>query len=291
MFSPICVRRLSRAAGLLSVATVSLVICGVACGQAAGAPFTKTDALTILKIDPPNWYATLPKPMLLVQGTGLQAATFSLSDASLRIEKTVPSDNGHYAQLWLSASPAAPETVTLTAHLGLAHAEAPYTFLARRPATDGFAGFSSRDVMYLIMTDRFADGDASNDGPEAHDAATSTAAAAERARPRGWHGGDLRGIAQHLDYLQQLGITTIWTTPVYENHAAGSYHGYGATDLYAVRRALRFARRPQEPRCLTPCARHEARARHRAQPHRPHAPLGYRRARAGLVPRYRRASS
>ena len=75
------------------------------------------------------------------------------------------------------------------------------------------------------MTDRFADGDASNDGPD-H--------AAELVTPRGWHGGDFRGITQHLEYLQQLGITTIWITPVVENHEAHSYHGYGATNLYRV---------------------------------------------------------
>ena len=177
----------------------------------------------------------MPKPMLLVQGTGLAGVSFSLSDAKLRIDKTVVSENGHWAQLWLSASPAKPETVTLRASLGAAHTELPYTFVARRTASGGFAGFSPRDVMYLIMTDRFADGDLSNDGPDAHNSADSAAAAAERAKPRGWHGGDLRGIAQHLDYLQELGVTAVWTTPVYRNHnEPDSYHGYGATDLYSV---------------------------------------------------------
>src|SRR6185437_12134542 len=89
-------------------------------------------------------------------------------------------------------------------------------------------------VMYLIMTDRFADGDLKNDGPHAEDAAASPAAAAERAKPRGWHGGDYRGIEQHLDYLQQLGVTVVWVTPPYENVGAESYHGYHATDMYRV---------------------------------------------------------
>jgi glycosidase len=81
--------------------------------------------------------------------------------------------------------------------------------------------------MYLIMTDRFADGDLTNDGTPAEHAA-------ELAKPRGWHGGDLQGIQQHIDYLQNLGITTVWITPVYQNHGAQSYHGYGATDMYSV---------------------------------------------------------
>ena len=229
MFSSLCDRWLP------SVATLSLVLCGVTYAQTVGASSGKTDVLAILKVDPPNWYATLPKPMLLVQGTGLHDATFSLSDGSLHIEKIVPSANGHYAQLWLSASPATPETITLTAHFGGASVEAPYTFAPRKPATAGFAGFSSRDLLYLIMTDRFADGDSTNDGPSADRPAASPEAAAERARPHGWHGGDLRGISAHLDYLQQLGVTAVWPTPVYRNHdEPDSYHGYGATDLYAV---------------------------------------------------------
>jgi neopullulanase len=63
--------------------------------------------------------------------------------------------------------------------------------------------------MYLIMTDRFADGNTANDE-----------GATERSLSRGWHGGDLQGITEHLDYLQRLGITTVWITPVYQEHEA-----------------------------------------------------------------------
>jgi len=190
--------------------------------------------LKLLKADPPNWWAAMPKAMLLVRGEGLNDAKFSLSDAQLRVEKTVVSENGHWAQLWLSASPVKPETVTLRAKRTGSTAEMQYTFAARRSPNDGRSGLSSRDVLYLIMTDRFVDGDTSNDGSEAKSSASSENALAERAKPRGWHGGDLRGISQHLDYLQQLGVSAVWTTPVYENHEPESYHGYGATDLYRV---------------------------------------------------------
>jgi neopullulanase len=192
----------------------------------------QAETLRITSIDPPNWYAQLPKPMLLVHGQGLKEATFTLSDTALSIEKTVTSQNGHYAQLWLSASPSQPETIEIRVQRGADHLDARYSFAARR--FDGMAGFSSSDVLYLIMTDRFADGDLSNDGPEANLNAVAPDALSERAKPRGWHGGDLRGILQHLNYLQQLGVTALWITPVYENHEAESYHGYGATNLYRV---------------------------------------------------------
>ncbi len=216
-------------ARLAKNAMLSMLLCGLAAhaqNEAAG--------LKLLKVDPPNWWAAMPRPMLLVRGEGLREAQFSLSDRALRLDKVVTSHNGHWAQLWLSASPAKPEVVTLRAKRAETTAEMRYTFAARRPSNEGFAGFSSRDVLYLIMTDRFADGDTTNDGPEAKSSSSSSDALAERAKPRGWHGGDLRGISQHLDYLKQLGVTAVWTTPVYENHEAESYHGYGATDLYRV---------------------------------------------------------
>lgn len=180
---------------------------------------------SIRKIDPPDWWAGMPAPMLLIYGENLTGAQFSLSDNSLHIDKTIISANGHYAQIWLTASPSNAETIRITARTPAGQTVTPYTFAARRNSSDSFAGFSSSDVMYLIMIDRFADGDLTNDEPQP---------AVARAKPRGWHGGDLRGIIQHLDYLQRLGITTVWITPVYQNHGDQSYHGYGATDLYAV---------------------------------------------------------
>jgi glycosidase len=187
------------------------------------------------KIDPPDWWVSMPAPMLLLHGENLSNDTYTLSNSAIHIDKTVPSANGHYVQLWLSATPDSPETIQITvASAAGQSASYPYTFAARRASSDGMAGFSQQDVMYLIMIDRFADGDLSNDGPDAHSAATSAEAAAERAKPRGWHGGDLRGIEQHLDYLQSLGVTTVWPTPVYQNHGPEAYHGYHATDYYAV---------------------------------------------------------
>ncbi|HWZ51441.1 MAG TPA: alpha-amylase family glycosyl hydrolase [Granulicella sp.] len=191
--------------------------------QSAPSTAAAGNAPVITKIDPPNWWATMPKPMLLIGGQHLEGAKFSLSDPTLRLERTHVSENGHWAELWLAGAPAKPETIQITVQAPGGRVSQPYTFAKRRAANDGFAGFSSKDVMYLIMTDRFADGDTSNDGPDV-----------DRSKPRGWHGGDLRGIIQHLDYLQQLGVTTVWITPVYQNHEAQSYHGYGATDMYAV---------------------------------------------------------
>lgn len=210
------------------VTTGLLMFCSVAFAEAQATPM-------VTKIEPPNWWAGLPKPMLLMRGEHLEGAKLKLSDPTIRIEKLRISANGHWAEVWLSASPTQAESVTFKIQTSAGEVSVPFRFERKRAAGDGAGGFSSRDAMYLIMTDRFADGELDNDGASGTAREDSEEAAAERAKPRGWHGGDLRGVLRHLDYIQQLGFTTVWLTPVTANeHETDSYHGYGATDMYAV---------------------------------------------------------
>ncbi|MGB6725431.1 MAG: alpha-amylase family glycosyl hydrolase [Terracidiphilus sp.] len=175
------------------------------------------------KIDPPDWFAGLPSPMLLLHGEGFKGAQFTVAGSGISLTRTQVSANGHWAFLWLDAKGAAPQTVTLTATGAGGSAQRKYDFAARSADPNAHRGFNSADVLYLIMTDRFAHAGA--DDPPGDD----------RAVPRGWHGGDLEGIAGHIDYLKQLGVTAVWTTPVASNGAMPeSYHGYAATDLYSV---------------------------------------------------------
>jgi len=200
------------------LATQYPALAQTACSTAA------SSAPCIDKIDPPNWWAGLPSPMLLIHGDHLSGAHVNAIGKNISIEKTQVSANGHYVFAWLETRSANPQKIELKVKTAAGSTSAPFTLGARKPASDGFRGFSSADAMYLIMTDRFADGDISNDPSPS-----------ERDKPRGWHGGDFRGIEQHLDYLQQLGVTTLWTTPVYSNAGAtNAYHGYSATDMYAV---------------------------------------------------------
>ncbi len=178
----------------------------------------------IHKIDPPNWWASLPDPVLLVYGRNLSDARFAVEGRGARVEKSQASANGHYAFLWLTARDASAQKLRIRVSNSAGEAKADFELKARDPETGRHQGFSTADVMYLIMTDRFADGDPSINEPGYAPGA-----------PRGWHGGDLRGVDQHLDYLQQLGVTTLWLTPILSNaKMTDSYHGYAATDLYAV---------------------------------------------------------
>jgi neopullulanase len=181
-------------------------------------------APVINKIDPPNWWATLPDPVLLVYGRNLKDAQFAVEGRGVRLGKTQASANGQYAFLWVAAKDAPAQKLRIRAANAAGSVSADFELKARVPEAGRYQGFSGADVMYLIMTDRFADGDALNNQP-GYDQSAS----------HGWHGGDLRGVDQHLDYLQQLGVTTLWLTPILSNaRMTDSYHGYAATDLYAV---------------------------------------------------------
>jgi len=119
-------------------------------------------------------------------------------------------------------------------------ATAPFEVLAPLPREGRFHGFSPDDVIYLIMPDRFANGDPSNDDPPA------SRGMLNRQKSRYYHGGDLQGLINHLPYLKDLGVTAIWLNPIYDNvnhlneretydnEAITDYHGYGAVDFYAV---------------------------------------------------------
>jgi len=188
----------------------------------------------IEKIDPPGWWSGLPDPMLLVHGTGLKDARFAVEGKGIILSRTQISENGHWVFLWLKTATAAPQTLWITASNKQGQARHSFQLAERSQDPNAHRGFSSADVLYLIMTDRFADGNKANNQP-GFDKSGFDKPGLDRAAPRGWHGGDLAGIDQHLDYLHELGVTALWTTPVASNGTMpDSYHGYAATDLYAV---------------------------------------------------------
>ncbi|MBS4056241.1 MAG: glycoside hydrolase family 13 protein [Bacteroidales bacterium] len=104
-----------------------------------------------------------------------------------------------------------------------------YELKERKPGSAARRGFDNSDVIYLLMPDRFANGNLSNDN------ISWMREKADRSNPNGRHGGDLKGIEDHLDYFSELGVNTLWLNPVLENNMpAYSYHGYAITDFYQV---------------------------------------------------------
>ncbi len=184
----------------------------------------------IQQTDPPNWWSGLPNPMLLLHGKNLSGARVRTTVQGIVVQRTRVSADGDWLFIWLDISSAPPQHFNLLVRTATGSVRVPYELDQRHSPAVGFRGFNSSDVMYLIMTDRFSDGDPSNDHLQ------SMPGTFDRSKPRAYHGGDLRGIENHLDYIQQLGATTIWITPLYAQNpnSPADYHGYGAVDMYAV---------------------------------------------------------
>src|SRR5713101_693614 len=219
---------------LLRIAFALLSIAALACGGSALLARPQQTAKEVVpgvtKVEPPNWWVGLtPEVMLLLSGHDLEATHVSCNLPTLRVSRTQATAGGDYLFLWLkSGADTRPGTAVcrITAPKGTTSFELPLA--ARLPTLGKFQGLSQDDVIYLIMPDRFANGDPTNDEP------AEAPGSHNRAKPRAYHGGDLRGIQNHLPYLKELGVTTLWLTPIVKNGAAQDYHGYGAVDLYAV---------------------------------------------------------
>jgi len=184
----------------------------------------------VKKVEPPNWWVGLTQGVvLLLSGENLQATQVACNLPDVLVRQKKPSFNGDYLFVWLEFSPqlkSGTAVCRITTATGQTSFEVPIS--ARKPKLGRNQGLALDDVIYLIMPDRFADGDPSNDEP------AEFSGSHNRSDARAYHGGDLRGIKEHLPYLKDLGVTTLWLTPIVKNGAAADYHGYGAVDLYAV---------------------------------------------------------
>jgi glycosidase len=145
------------------------------------------------------------------------------------IEK-IKTENPHYLFLKLKISATA-KAGTVPIQFKSAKKSFTYSYELKNKsmAANRAQGFNSSDVVYMIFPDRFANGDLKNDSVPGY------YEGAHRDKPNSRHGGDLKGISDHLNYVKDLGATAIWFNPVLEdNQRQGSYHGYATTDLYQV---------------------------------------------------------
>jgi len=191
----------------------------------------------ILKVDPPSWWprSTVNPVRLLIHGRNLQDARVQIQ--GLRIINTPKiNERGTYIFVDVFIPPntrPAKRSISVTTPRGTAHAS--FEVLPSLNRAGRFQGFSPNDVMYLIMIDRFADGDPSNNG-----------GIYDRKNKFYYHGGDLQGVIDHLPYLKELGVTAVWLTPWYDNYdrlnqielkedkPSTGFHGYNPQDFYAV---------------------------------------------------------
>jgi glycosidase len=187
----------------------------------------------VSRIEPPNWWVGMKgrNLQLMVHGERIADATPSVRYAGVRLLGTHTTDNPNFLFIDLDISKAAlPGQMQLVfKRKGEADTHISYSLLSRRQGSAQRQGFGSKDAIYLLMPDRFANGDVANDVLPGMGDAT------DRAVPTARHGGDLRGMTQGLDYIRDMGFTMVWPTPLNENKQAQySYHGYALTDYYKI---------------------------------------------------------
>lgn len=188
---------------------------------------------TNIEVEPPFWWTDMQHTslQLMVHGNHIANTRASINYPGLQLKQQIAVENPNYLFLNLEIDPMAqPGNIEIEfADDGNKVASYTYPLLKRRDGSSQRQGFNSSDVIYLLMPDRFANGDPTNDNMP------GMLEKANRKNPDGRHGGDLKGIADRIDYFNQLGVTALWLNPVLENNMpAYSYHGYAITDFYRV---------------------------------------------------------
>ena len=210
----------------------------------------------VTSVEPPYWWTGMANDtlQLFIYGNDVKDADMTVEYPGVKIAEVAELDgSSDYKVVYLTVDGnPVPGTMTLSFSKGKQKQSVPYELKTRAWNPADNPGFDASDVLYLIMPDRFSDGDTTNnDLPDAMRAAPVPAEArrqadnrrggfhmatgADRSRPGARHGGDIRGILNHLDYIDELGVTAIWVNPVLTNNQpGGSYHGYATTDYYNI---------------------------------------------------------
>lgn len=207
---------------------------------AASAPAMATQAATSnklvgsdLRADPTFWFVGMknPKLQLLLRGAGVASSTATLSAyPGVRLEGSQRLESANYLLLNLTIAPDAKPGQLKIELKGPAKQTFTYELRARNTAPGRVQGLTQADFVYLLMPDRFANGDPKNDV-----VATTHVNHIARDSMFARHGGDIKGIEDHFNYLKELGVTAIWPTPLVENNQPkASYHGYALTDYYHI---------------------------------------------------------
>jgi glycosidase len=185
-----------------------------------------------VKIEPAFWWSGMQEPelQLMVCGENIAAFRPEIKSNNVRLKETVTLESPNYLILYLDISNSVPETFDITFTNGRRSITYNYELKQRNPSRKNIQTFDSSDVLYLIMPDRFANGDPLND-----QIPMRMSYIVDRSTPNRRHGGDLKGVSNYLGYLLDLGITAIWFNPILENDMTdGSYHGYATTNYYRV---------------------------------------------------------
>lgn len=185
----------------------------------------------IQRVEPPFWYAGMKNTELQIvfYGKNIAENEVSVSDA-VTIKSVEKTENPNYLFVTIDTKGVAAQELlfSFSKNKKVVFTKK-YTLKQRRENSASRKSYDASDMIYLIMPDRFANGNPKNDSQK------SLAEKANRNNSSGRHGGDIEGIIQNLDYIKELGATALWPTPLCEdNDPQGSYHGYGQSDVYKI---------------------------------------------------------
>ena len=198
----------------------------------------RTATPNVTRIDPTNWFTDMQDPtlQLMVYGKDIKFADVTTDYPNVKIDSLVRLDSPNYLLVYLNLKGAKPGEVTLTfSNKNGKKTTKKFQLKTREMAGADRKGFNISDVLYMLMPDRFANGNPKNDVIKGMEDQLC-----DRNEPSLRHGGDLEGLRQHLDYFTDLGVTALWLTPVLENDRPAdggkhsTYHGYATTDYYRV---------------------------------------------------------
>jgi len=187
----------------------------------------------VSKVEPPFWWVGMKSDFLqlMVYGENISKAEPEIQYPGVKIEKVhrVSSPNYLFIDLNISGLKVGSDVPIRFTVDGRTVFVYDYSFYERREGSAERTSFTPEDVIYLLMPDRFANGDPSNDDMP------GMLELSERTNPNGRHGGDIQGVINNMDYIKDLGMTAIWSTPFQENNMQKfSYHGYAITNFYKV---------------------------------------------------------
>jgi len=196
--------------------------------------------ISIERLEPEFWWTGFEETelQLLVYGENIGDARADVEYPGVRLLKTVTTENPNYLFVYLDITDnIVPGTMPLHFRRGDRTQTINYELKMRQGSENRHLGFDSSDVIYLLMPDRFANGDLSNDE------IPGMIEGVDMEEPFARKGGDIKGITDNLEYIRDLGMTAIWLNPIFENDMPydyseniGFYHGYAATDMYKVDR-------------------------------------------------------
>ena len=215
---------------LIAISAIALAACsGPAFDPASVADATEQQ---VTRVEPLSWWTGMKMPLqLLVQGENISEYDVAVEGGKgVSAEKVIKADSPNYLFVDVAiAANAQPGTYYIVFSKDGESFKYPYEIASRKDGSAERTSFTTADMIYLIMPDRFANGDPSNDSVEGMPDKVA------RNRPFGRHGGDIQGIIDHLDYISDLGATAIWCTPLLEdNLPMTTYHGYACTDYYHI---------------------------------------------------------